>query len=143
MANIKSIELAAVAGTAPQQQPDSAIVSGKVRRLRASYALAAQAIGDTLEIGDLPEGASVVAGAITSSVSLATSTLEVGVAGTTGKYRTAATHATADQPVLFGNAAAKDDPALAAGETLIATVGVAALPAAGILVIDILYTTRA
>lgn len=144
MANTNSIEIAAVIGTAPQQQPDSAIVAGKVRRLRASYNVAAQGAGDTLTIGKLPAGASFMAGYITASATMgAAATIAIGIAGTTGKYRTAAIHTTVDQPVLFGNAAAKDDPALAADETLIATIAVAALPGAGILIFDILYTTRA
>jgi hypothetical protein len=143
MPNFNSIELAAVLGSAPQAQPDSAVVGGKVRRLRASFNLAAQANGDTLTLGKLPAGASFLMGLITSSVSLATSTLAIGVAGTAGKYRAAAVHTAADAPTPFGVAATKDDAPLAADETLIATIGTAALPGAGQLVIDILYTTRA
>jgi hypothetical protein len=143
MAEHKSIELTAVEGTSPQAQYDSAIIRGKVRRLRASFALASQASGDTLKLGKLPAGASLIAVAITSSVTLATATLAVGISGATDKYKAAGTHTAVDQPVLHGKASAKDDVALADAETLIATIGTAALPAAGQLVFDILYADRA
>lgn len=144
MPNTNSIELAAVLGTAPQQQPDSAVVGGKVRRLRASFALAAQASGDTLTLGKIPAGASITRIDMTASASLGTSTVAIGIAGTAAKYRAAATFTTVDVPTSVGpGAAVKDDAALAAEETLIATIGVAALPGAGQLVFDVYYTTRA
>lgn len=145
MPNFNSLELAtAKSGTLPQAQPDSALVGGKRRRTRASFTLAAQAAGDTLTLCDLPIGAVVDSIMMTSSVSLGTSTVAVGIAGTTGKYRAAAVFTAVDTPTIVGpGAVAKAAPPLTAPETLIATIAVAALPAAGTLVFDINYVTRA
>lgn len=144
MPNFNSIELAAVSGTSPQLQPDSAVVSGKVRRLRASFNLAAQAIADTLTLGKLPEGASVARIDMVSSVTLGAATIAIGIAGTPAKYRAAGTFTVVDVPTPVGpGAAVHDDAALAAGETLTATIAAAALPGAGTLGFDIYYTTRA
>lgn len=145
MANTYSTEIAAAkSGTLPQAQPDSALVSGKVRRLRASVVLAAQAIGDTITLGDLPIGANVAYIDMTSSVTLGAATIAIGVAGTAGKYRAAGVFTTVDVPTAVGpGAVAKAAAPLAAPETLIATIAAAALPAAGTLEFDIYYTTRA
>jgi hypothetical protein len=93
-------------------------------------------------LGNLPAGATFAYGVITSSVSLSTSTLAIGPAGATGKYRTAAAFTAADTPTLFGNAAqvGAADPALAAEETVIGTIASLALPASGTLVIDLYYS---
>lgn len=145
MPNFFSTEIAAAkSGTLPQAVPDSALVGGKVRRLRSSFVLAAQAIADTLTLGDLPIGANVTRIEITSSVSLGAATLAIGIAGTPAKYRAAGVFTTVDVPTAVGpGAVAKAAAPLAAPETLIATIAAAALPGAGTLDIDIYYTTRA
>lgn len=106
---------------------------------RARIVLASQASGDTVELGDLVPGFKPVMGVIETDTSLGTATLAIGVSGTAGKYRAAATFTTVDQPVLFGVAAAMN-AALAAKERLIATVGTAALPASGNVDIVVLGT---
>lgn len=139
MADHLSTELTAAASA----MPDSALYGAKLRRIRASFTLAAQADGDILVLGTLPIGASLVAIMVTSSVSLGgTATIALGIAGAAGKYRAAATH-TPTVPTLYGLAAAKDDAPLAAEEQVIATIAAAALPASGQLVFDLIYTTRA
>ena len=45
-----------------------------------------------------------------------------------GQFRASATFTSANTPTLFGNAAAMDDSALTAKETVLATIAVAALP---------------
>jgi hypothetical protein len=145
MANQSSIEYAAYAGTSPQVQPDSALQNGKIRCLQATFnlALAAQANGDVLTLGQIPANGRVKSIKMTSSVTLATSTVAIGIAGTIAKYRAAAVFTTVDIPTIVGpGAVAKAAAANAVAETLIATVAVAALPAAGTLIFEIEYVTR-
>ena len=145
MANQSSIEYAAYSGTAPQAQPDGKLQSGKMRCLQASFnrANSTQAHGDVLTLGQIPAGAIIKAIKMTASVSLATSTVAIGIAGTTAKYRAAGTFTTVDIPTPVGpGAVQKAAAANSVAETLIATVGVAALPAAGTLVFDIEYVTN-
>jgi hypothetical protein len=145
MANQSSIEYAAYNGTAPQVQPDSALQGGKVRVLQATFnlALAAQANNDVLTLGQIPANARIKSIKMTSSVSLATSTVAIGIAGTVAKYRAAAVFTTVDVPTIVGpGAVAKAAAANSVAETLIATVTTAALPAAGTLMFEVEYVTR-
>lgn len=145
MANQSSTEYGAYTGTAPQVQPDSALQSGKVRSLQASFNLAnaVQANGDVLTLGQIPAGARIKRITMTSTVTLATSTVAIGIAGTAAKYRAAGVFTTVDVPTSVGpGAAAKAAAANALAETLIATIGVAALPAAGTLIFDVEFVTR-
>lgn len=144
MANWNSIEYAAYAGTLPQVQPDSRRQAGKVRSLQASFTLASQASGDTLTLGQIPAGAIIKGIKMTSSVTLGTSTVSIGVTGSAAKYRAAGTFTTVDVPTSVGpGAAAKAAAADSLAETLIATIGAAALPASGTLVFEIDFVTNA
>jgi hypothetical protein len=102
MANQSSIEYAAYNGTSPQVQPDGKLQNGKVRCLQASFNLASavQANGDVLTLGQIPAGARIKTIKMTSSVSLATSTVAIGIAGTVAKYRAAARFTTVDVPTI-------------------------------------------
>jgi hypothetical protein len=145
MANQSSIEYAAYSGTAPQVQPDSALQSGKVRCLQATFNLASavQANGDVLTLGQLPANARIKSIKMTASVSLGTSTVAIGIAGTAAKYRAAATFTVVDVPTIVGpGAVAKGAAANSVAETLIATVSTAALPGAGTVVFEVEYVTR-
>jgi hypothetical protein len=144
MANQSSIEYAAYSGTAPQVQPDGKLQAGKLRCLQASFNLAnaVQANGDVLTLGQLPANARIKSIKMTSSVTLATSTVAIGIAGTAAKYRAAAVFTTVDVPTIVGpGAVAKAAAANSIAETLIATVAVAALPAAGTLIFEVEYVT--
>jgi hypothetical protein len=146
MANQSSIEYAGYAGSAPQVQPDSRLQSGKIRCLQATFDLSksAQANGDVLTLGQIPAGARIKSIKMTSSVTLATSTVAIGIAATPAKYRAAGTFTTVDVPTAVGpGAVAKAAAANSVAETLIATIAVAALPAAGTLIFDIEYVTPA
>lgn len=123
-------------------KPRATVYGGRVKRLRASFTLASQATTDVLQFGTLPTGATFAYGVIASTVSLGTSTLAVGISGTTGKYRTAATFTATDTPTLFGNAAqvAASDAGLAAEEVVIGTIATAALPSSGTLIVDLYYS---
>lgn len=145
MATYLSTELGGSANqtTAPVgYRPRATVYGARVKRMRATITLASQATTDTLVLGVLPAGATFAYGVLTASATLGTSTLAIGITGTTGKYRAAATFTAADTPTLFGTAATVGaaDPALAAEETVIGTIATAALPSSGTLVVDLYYS---
>lgn len=123
-------------------RPRASVYHARLKRMRATIALAAQATTDTLILGNLPMGATFAFGVIVSSVSLGSSTLAIGISGTAGKYRAAAAFTAVDTPTLFGPASVigAADPALAADEQVIGTIAAAALPGSGTLVIDLYYS---
>lgn len=86
----------------------------------------------------IPVGARVLEIRLNTSVSLGSSTIAIGITGTAGKYRAAATFTTADQWVSVALNAAVGVP-LTAEEQLIMTVAAANLPASGRLLIQVLY----
>jgi hypothetical protein len=139
MASIKSAIAAALDAGSRVSVRD---VDARLKVYRARIDLAAQAvvgIGETIDFFDLPPGFLPWFGFIHSSVTLgATATLAIGIAGTAGKYRAAAVFTTPDAPTLFGVAA--NLAPLTAKERLIGTVGVAALPASGILIVGMAGT---
>jgi hypothetical protein len=88
----------------------------------------------------VPAGYAFAYGVINASATLgASATLAIGNATTAGKYRAAAVF-TAAAPTLFGDVAAQDDSAYTAQETIIATVGVAALPSSGTMCVDLFFS---
>lgn len=135
-----STGLSTSAGTG--YKPRATVYGGRVKRLRATITLASQATTDTLLLGNLPSGATFAYGVLTASASLGSSTLAIGVSGTTGKYRTAGTFTATDTPTFFGNAAqvAASDAGLSAEEVVIGTIASAALPSSGTLVVDLYYS---
>lgn len=126
--------------TTPVGNANGAVQGGRVRRFRATITLASQADGDTVVLAKVPAGYAFAYGVINASATLgSTATVAIGVAGTAGKYRTAATF-TAAAPTLFGNVAAVDDAPLTAEETVIMTVAAAALPSSGTCTVDLYYS---
>ena len=124
-------------------KPRASVYGGRLKRLRATVTLASQATTDTLQLGNLPAGAVFAYGVINSDTSLGSSTLAIGISGTTGKYRAAATFTSTDTPTFFGKAAeaAASDAGLSAEQTVIGTIASAALPSSGTLVVDLFYST--
>lgn len=122
---------------AADTNPDPGFVNGAVRVFNEEITLAAQANGDTIEVAKLPKGAIPLYGVIVPSATLATSTLAIGISGTPAKYRAAAV-LTALTPEVFGASGGVGD-ALSADETVIVTIGVADLPAAGTVRVMIFY----
>lgn len=107
--------------------------NGRVRAIHDSITMAAQAAATVIRIGRIPKGACVLFGALATTVTLgATATLAVGISGTTGKYRAAATLTTVDQPVFFGVTSAIMTE-LTADETIQILTAAAALPGSGTL----------
>ena len=135
MANTRGTQMTRLDTGTP---PDPGFVDGSVRVFNEEITLAAQAIGDTIEVARLPKGAVPLYGVIVPDTSLATAEIAIGVSGTAGKYRTSAT-LTATTPELFGVTGGVGG-ALTAEETVIATVGVAALPASGTLRVMFFYS---
>jgi len=106
----------------------------RVRVSRGTYIMGAPAVGvaDILQIAILPAGALFMQGNITSGVSLGTTTLAIGIAGTPAKYRAAAVFTAVDVPTPFGAAATiGNQTPLAGDERIIGTLGVGGLPATG------------
>jgi hypothetical protein len=132
--------------TAPAgYKPRATVQGGRVKRLRGTFTLSATAVttSDTLVIGTLPAGSTFAFGVITASATMgATATLAIGTTGATGKYRAAATFTVADTPTMFGvnTAVGAADPALSADEQVFITIGVASLPTAGTLIVDLYYS---
>ena len=124
-------------------KPRASVYGGRLKRLRATVTLASQATTDTLQLGNLPAGAVFAFGVLNSDTSLGSSTLAIGISGTTGKYRAAATFTSTDTPTFFGKAAeaAASDAGLSAEQTVIGTIASAALPSSGTLVVDLYYST--
>lgn len=125
--------------SAPVDLPLAGDVHGRVRCFNEKVVLSSQPTTDIVEVARLPKGARVLYGILNSTVSLGTATLAIGIAGTTAKYRAAATFTTIDTPTLFGPAAVAGE-ALASEEIVILSIATAALPAAGTLRVMIFYT---
>lgn len=127
-------------GTTPNTKPDGGIHGGRLRRFRASFTMAGQASGDDIVLAKVPAGYRFAFGIINASATMgASATVAIGIAGATGKYRTAAVF-TAAAPTLFGNSTAADDDALTAEETVLLTIAVAALPGSGTAYVDLYYS---
>jgi len=120
-------------------KPNATSYGGRIRSIRASFTLASQATTDTLVLGNLPAGSTFSGGLISSDTSLGTSTLAIGIAGTTGKYRAAATFTATDTPTDFGTTASAIEGPTTAERQVIGTIAVAALPASGNLMIELFY----
>jgi hypothetical protein len=138
MAQTYATEVAGL-GTTPVTNSNGAVQGGRIRRFRATIALASQADGDTVVLAQVPAGYAFAYGILNASATLGSSTIAVGIAGTAAKYRAAAVF-TAAAPTLFGVSTAVDDAPLAAQEVVILTNTTAALPASGTLIVDLYFS---
>lgn len=124
----------------PATKPSGSVVGGRVRRFRATFSLAGQANGDTIVLAKVPAGHTFAYGVINGSATFgSTATVAIGNATTAGKYRAAATF-TAAAPTMFGDVAAASAGASTDEETVILTVGAAALPSSGTGVVDLYFS---
>lgn len=122
-------------------RPSASVYGARLKRLRATITLASQTTSDTLLLGVLPAGATFAFGVLNTTASLGSSTLAIGITGTTGKYKAAGTFTATDTPTFFGTAAQAGAAApLAAEESVIGTVAAANLPSSGTLVVDLYYS---
>lgn len=141
MAVLYGTQMTKLRNTVPQDLPAARDVGGKIRCFNETITLAAQATTDTIEVAKLPKGATPLFGIISSTVSLGTSTVAIGITGTTGKYRTAAVFTATDTPTFFGNVAVMGVQ-LAAEEIVIITIATAALPGSGTLRVMFFYAVE-
>lgn len=121
-------------------RPFAGVYAGRLKRMRATITLASQATTDDLLLGVLPAGAAFAFGVINTTVTLGTSTLAIGVAGATGRYRAAATFTSADTPTMFGPALQAAADPLSGEAVVLGTIASAALPSSGTLVVDLYYS---
>lgn len=129
-------------GTRPASKSDGGLVRADLKVIRATIPLEAQASGDTIVIGKRPQGSSYFGHRILASATLATATIAIGTEAAAEKYRAAATFTTANTPTDVALASAVDDAPLDDEEEMIVTIGTAALPGAGTLIIETLYLER-
>lgn len=92
--------------------------------------------------GSMLRGSRFLYGVISTSLSLGTSTVAIGVSGAAGRYRTAAVLTAVDTPTLFGNVlTGLAASPLAADDNIIMTIAVASLPntATHRLIVDLYF----
>ena len=125
----------------PLAQLDGSQQGGNVRVYHEVITLATQTTSDTIVVAYPSKGETFLRGWLTTTVTLGTATLAVGITGTTGKYRAAAVLTATDTPTPFAVAAnmiaSGAIPKLTADETVFLTIGTASLPASGTLVVDL------
>jgi hypothetical protein len=144
MTDMLSTELGGTAGLAAAPvgyKPAATVYGARLKRMRASFTMASQATTVVLQLGTLPAGATFSHGLLSTDTSLASATLAIGIVGTTGKYRTAATFTSTNTPTLFGNTAAIVAAPATADTPIIGTIATDALPSSGNLCIDIFYSS--
>jgi hypothetical protein len=130
--------LAALLAAKPRDLPIAALLTGKVRVMRERFNLATDVAGSYAIGGMLPANSVPLFGVLNTDTSLGTSTIAIGVAGATGKYRAAAVFTTINTPTLFGVLGGIGVP-LVTEEQMLLTVAVASLPASGFLDIAMFY----
>jgi hypothetical protein len=124
--------------TTPNDLPDPGFVHGTVRVFNEEIALASQTTSDTIAVAQLPKGAVPLFGIIETDTSLGSSTVAIGITGTTGKYRAAATFTATNTPTLFGVGAAIGEQ-LTAAEDVFITIAAATMPSSGVLRVMFFY----
>jgi len=142
MAVLYAFELSGLLNTTPLviKPTTAAAFGGRLRRYRGYIALASQTTSDTIVIAQIPAGSLFAFGVLTNSVSLGTSTIAIGITGSTSKYEAATTFTAVDTPTLIGTAGGQAGNALTAEERIFITIGVASLPASGTLVVDLYFS---
>ena len=140
MVTTYSTEAQPALNTVPARRVDGSVWTARLRRFRATVALAGQANGDDVVLFRVPAGSVFAYGVLNPSATLGTATIAIGVAGTTNRYKNAATLTAANVPTLFGKTAEVSGAGLAADTDVLLTVGAAALPGAGTLVVDMYFS---
>lgn len=144
MAQTYSTELAGIASVPAVKPSATAGYGARLKRFRATVALAAQAAGagNEIVVGLIPAGYTYAFGVVNSDTSLGTATLSIGTPAAPTKYNAGAQTLTAvNAPALFGAVAGEDQSVLTVEERVQILVGTAALPAAGTLVVDLFFSS--
>ena len=141
MVTTYSTEAQPALNTVPAKRADGSVWTAKLRRHRATIALAGQGSGDDIVLFRVPAGSVFAFGVLNTSVSLGgTATIAVGVSGTTNRYKNAATFTAPNTPTLFGKTTEVSGAALVADTDVLLTIGAAALPGSGTLVVDMYFS---
>lgn len=147
MAETYSTEADTYLNTTPRVAAEGAVVGGRMRRYRATITCASQASGDTIVLNEIPAGSVFAYGVLNASATMgASATIAIGtfttadVAIDADLYRAAATFTTADVPTPFSRNIGVTDAAFTAATLVKLTIGTAALPSSGTLVVDLYYT---
>jgi hypothetical protein len=137
-----STELAGIAST-PAVKATSGAYGARMQRFRATIALASQTTSDTIVVAVVPAGYTFAFGILTTDTSLGSTTVSVGITGSTAKYRALAVFTATATPTFFGNSATIGSAtALTADETIFLTLAAATAPASGILVVDMYFSRQ-
>ncbi len=121
-------------------KPTATVYQARLKRLRASFTYASQTTSDTLTIGILPAGATFAYGVLNADTSSGSTTIAIGITGTTAKYKAAAAFTATDTPTFFGKTAPVVASPLSAEEQVIVTLAAATAPSSGNLCVDIFYS---
>ncbi|MDZ4866551.1 MAG: hypothetical protein SGI91_04455 [Alphaproteobacteria bacterium] len=124
--------------TTPVGQVDGSVQGGHVRVYREKITLASQTTSDTIVVAYPSAGETFLYGTLRSDTSLGSSTVAIGVSGTTGKYRSAAVFTSTTAYETFGVVAAASAK-LTTDETVFITIAAASLPASGTLFVDLYF----
>lgn len=124
---------------APEAAPDPGFVDGTKRSFNEVVTLATQTTSDTIEVARLPKGA-VVTGAriITDTAFGVSATIAIGITGTVGKYRAAATFNVADTWEEL-TLTTTFHVSLTAEEIVFITIAAASLPGSGTFLVQFDY----
>lgn len=124
----------------PPKLLDGGVMGGRVRRYRATIALAAQAADDTVTLVHSRSCESFAYGILTSDTSLGSAKIKIGTKISGAVYRDEATFTKKDTPVFFGEMSALLAAAPSTTDEVVLTVKEAALPAEGNLIVDLYYS---
>ena len=127
-----------IAGSGTVGTPAQGFTDGTLRAQTAVVTMATQTTSDTIVVGALPKGSIFLYGILNNSATMgASATVAIGITGTTGKYRAAATKTTTT-PEVFG-VGGNHGVVLTAAETVFITIAVASLPASGTFSVTLVY----
>lgn len=122
-------------------KPAATVYGARLKRFRATVTYAAQTTSDTIKLADVPAGHTFAYGVLTADTSSGSTTIAIGTAASSAKYKAAAAFTATDTPTLFGKAApVAGASALTDTETIIATLAAATAPSSGTLVVDLYFT---
>jgi hypothetical protein len=139
MPTLPSVDTAGLL-TVPTTALSATVVGGRLRRYRSRINLASQPTTDDVLLARVPAGSTFAYGVLTTDTSLGSSTIAVGPLGATGKYRAAAVFTATNTPTMFGVVTNATATTLTADEDVLMTIAAAALPASGILVVDLYFS---
>lgn len=126
----------------PYQLPNpSQGYGGKLVVYLAKITYAAQAAADDIKLFKLPKGCLPLFGFLNADTSSGSTTIAIGISGSTGKYRAAAAFTATNTPTLFGVVAGLGIVPLAADEEILATLAAATAPGSGTLYVGMVVAT--